>query len=289
MKEITVKTPAKVNLFLDVLARENNGFHSLITLFQAIRIFDIIRIFPSRKNDLTLKPDDIVIEHNIAWDVIDRIKRIRKLDTYFKITIEKNIPMGAGLGGGSSNACGVLLGIDHLLDLKLTHEEKLHIMRAVGSDTAFFLKGGMQFGMHFGEMLDVIEYPLIYSIVLVYPGIAISTRQAYQALESVMFRKGEKKLKAIIRSLEEKNLDYLIDNLYNIFEEIEYQQYSILPEIKKRLKGEGADNALLSGTGATVYGIFKDTERAKKAFKKMEKEYDKVFLTQPWNQGVILC
>ncbi len=286
MKEIIVKTPAKVNLFLDILTRERDGFHKIVTLFQAIKLYDIIKISKADFTEISIIPNGIEIKHNIIEDILQELRSRRQIKENFKIILFKNIPIGAGLGGGSSDAAGVLIGINSLLNLNLSTKEIKEILSSIGSDTLFFINGGIQFGIHYGEMLERTDAKFNYYILLVYPGFSISTKEAYNLLEPSLFRKGGNRLKNIINAIDEKNLDKLISNLYNIFEMTEFKRYSILAEIKRSLIEEGAENAILSGTGSTVYGIFKERGEAEDALKRLTSRYQKVILTEPLYEGI---
>ncbi len=286
MKKVIVRTPAKVNLFLDVIARETNGYHQIVTLFQAINLYDKIEISLSDTTKINVIPSEITIEHNIIEDVINKLQLEGYITENFNIVLHKQIPIGAGLGGGSADAAGTFIGIKNLLNLQIPDNKIEKILSSIGCDAPFFVKGGLQFGIHYGEMLDTIDTEFKYYVLLVYPGFRVSTEAAYKLLNESLFQKGEKRLENLISSMKEKNLDKLICNVYNIFEEVVYKEYPELGTIKQRLKAEGADNAILSGTGSVVYGIYKEKKRAEEALKKIENSYNRVILAEPVYKGV---
>lgn len=291
MNTVFIKTPAKINLFLDVIAREDNGYHKIVTLFQTISLYDSLEITKSDAKTIILLlssqlPYRPQIRHNIVKDVINKLHSLGYTRENFQIILTKQIPVGAGLGGGSSDAAATLIGINDLLNLNISDDDIEKILSTIGCDAPFFVKGGLQLGIHYGEMLDTINTAFKYYILLVYPGFQVSTKTAYKLLNKSLFRKGEKKLENIISAIDEKNLDKLICNLYNIFEEVVYKKYPELYAIKKHLIAEGAENALLSGTGSVVYGIYKDEEKAKEVFRRIVRLYKIVIPAMPVYTGV---
>jgi len=284
MNRIRLKAPAKINLFLDISEQDSNGFHKIVTLFQAIDLFDELKIEKSGESEIDIIPDNIIIENNIINKVIKKISS----GNGYRIRLYKNIPIGAGLGGGSSDAAATLIGIAALENHKYREEELTDILSSIGKDSPFFIQGGTQIGINYGETLESEDVDFEYYIILIYPGYEISTKKVYNSISSRDFRKGEKNLEKIITAIKEKNLDKLVNNLYNIFEIVIFKEYSDLLDIKEELIKNGADNALVSGTGSTVYGIFKERSKAVEVYNKLRRVYKKIYLVKPYYRGVTI-
>ena len=285
--KISIKTPAKINLFLDVIEREKAGFHKIITLFQAVSLFDEIIIKKSKTTRIHVNKGQLNDKHNIVEDVIDAYRKKFGIQQDFKITIKKKIPIGAGLGGGSSNAAAVLWGINQLLDLNLPYKELVQMGQNIGKDVPFFFYGGTQFGRHYGEVLDKIDIKLDYYILIVYPELEISTKESYRELKVADSNKGKKHLKQVSQALKSGNSNILIRNLYNIFEKNAFKKFPVLKEIKDELIENGAENALMSGSGSAIFGIFKNKKNVKKANKNLKKKCKCVILVEPFYYGLI--
>jgi 4-diphosphocytidyl-2-C-methyl-D-erythritol kinase len=181
-----------------------------------------------------------------------------------KITINKSIPTGAGLGGGSSNAAYALSGIDQYLKLNTPIKYLMQIASTIGSDTPFFLgEQNSAFGSGRGEILDYFNITLPYSILLVYPGIHISTPEAYSSLNRKASYHSESDFQSIINDSLEKPESLL--KLRNDFEEPVFKSYPILFDIKEQLYHDKARFALMSGSGSTIFGLFESIDDAKNA------------------------
>ena len=287
--KVIINTPAKINLFLDVIAREKSGFHSIITLFQAISLFDTIIVKKSRENRIIVNNKQLKGRHNIVEDVVEYYRQKYGIQQNFSIKIKKRIPIGAGMAGGSSDAAAVLWGINRLMDLNLSYEELVQIGQAIGKDVPFFFHGGIQFGTHYGEILEKVNIKLDYYILAVYPDFEIPTKESYQGLERKDFnKKGKKYLQQVHQAEKCVDSDILVKNLYNIFEKNAFNKFPVLKEIKDKLLENGADNALMSGSGSVIFGLFKNKKNAKKINKKLKNEYKYVILVEPFYYGLII-
>ena len=285
-RKITIKAPAKINLFLDVIDKEKQGFHRIITLFQAVTLFDRIIIKKSDNDRITVNNDQLKGKPNIVEDVINCYRKRYKITQKFNIKIKKNIPVGAGLAGGSTDAAAVLWGINRLLGLNLSFNELRSISVSIGKDIPFFFSGGIQIGRRYGDILSRLSIKFKYYILIVYPGFEISTKESYKMLKKKDFNRGKESLKEDYFSIKEENLDRLTGNLYNIFEKKAFKKYPILKNIKNDLIKNGAENALMSGTGSAVFGIFKKKKNIKKVNKKLKNKYKSVIFVKPFHYGL---
>ncbi len=277
---ISFKTPAKVNLGLHILGKREDGFHELETLFQMVKLFDEIKIecLPSGLELVCNRPDIPQDEGNLA------IKAAKILQTQFpdrckgaRIHLNKNIPHGAGLGGGSGNAAGVLLGLNFLWDLKLKRKDLILIASQLGSDVPFFLLSPCAIGRGRGEFLEPVKSSIRFYILMVYPGFAVSTALVYSNLK-LKLTKRQNNISILKNFLLRSEYAQLGASWSNDLEPIVFQEHPGLSDIKKEMLALGAKGALLSGSGSTVFGIFDNPEIAKNAYTQLDRDGFTLFL-----------
>ncbi len=267
---VTVLAPAKINLILRVLDRRSDGYHNLWSLMQTVALEDEIRISPQtvsgdirlRCNVAGLATDRSNLVYRAAAAVLDRAGSGQGLD----IDLVKRIPMGAGLGGGSSDAAATIRALNQALCLGWSAETMSEVGQALGSDVPFFFyaPSGCVWGR--GELVKPIRLQGSRWIVLVNPGFPVETRWAYQQLTST--RAEVRPLSPAIRDIEQESaLDWSRATALaeNDFEEAVFSAYPLLRRIKQDLLAQGAETALLSGSGATVYGVFTEEATARRA------------------------
>ncbi len=259
MESISLTSPAKINLGLWVGRKRADGYHEIITTIVPLELHDIINI-RKEKRGIRVKTSgirlDLSVKHNLAYRAAELFFQETKIQSGCFITIKKNIPVGAGLGGGSSNAATVLSGLNRIFGSPLKYNELKKLAIKLGSDVPFFLLGVPCVARGRGERLRPVNLPRL-DLLLHYPGFAISTVWAYSQLD----RQREKLTsppispKILCYKLRRKELAGLAKQLYNSFEEIVFQKYPALAEVKNLLLANGAIAASLSGSGSTVYGL----------------------------------
>jgi 4-diphosphocytidyl-2-C-methyl-D-erythritol kinase len=282
MTAISFKTPAKVNLGLNILGKREDGFHELETLFQMVNWCDEIKIEPLT-DGLELicnQPDIPNDERNLV------IKAARLLQTRYpdqckgaRIHLNKNIPHGAGLGGGSGNAAGVLLGLNFLWGLNLKRQDLILLASELGSDVPFFLLSPCAIGRSRGEILESVKSSIKFYILMVYPGFALSTAWVYQNLK-LKLTKQENNISILKNLLLQSKFAQIGETWANDLELVVFQEYPEILEIKNELLALGAKGALLSGSGSTVFGMFDDLETAKSAYTRLERGGFRLFLAE---------
>ncbi len=279
---ISFKTPAKVNLGLHILSKREDGFHELETLFQMVNWCDEIKIeCLSRGLELVCNQPDIPIdEGNLA------IKAAHILQTRFpdrckgaRIHLNKNIPHGAGLGGGSGNAAGVLLGLNFLWDLKLKRDDLISMASELGSDVPFFLFSPCAIGRGRGEILEPVKSSIRFYILMVYPGFAVSTASVYGNLK-LKLTKRENNISILKNFLLQSKFAQLGATWSNELEPVVFKEHPGLSGIKKEMLALGAKGALLSGSGSTVFGIFDNPETANNALARLDRGEFRLFLAE---------
>lgn len=279
MNEIEIQARAKINIGLFVKGRRSDGFHELESFFQEIDFYDIVTVKPS--DQLSFETDSTALsaeQDNLCLRAA-RLLKEQKSISGADIKLQKNIPIGAGLGGGSSDAAAVLRGLNILYDLHITDDELQDLGSRLGSDVPFFIRGGSAHVSGRGEVIRSVDGRLDYSIVLVLPEVFISTPWAYKNLNLGLTKKNHNiKLQGF--ELQQYPLSAFQENFKNDFENLVYKTYPDLKKIKQKLSELGAEFASLSGSGAAIYGLFSNAEKAGAAAETLKNMY-RVVLTHP--------
>jgi 4-diphosphocytidyl-2-C-methyl-D-erythritol kinase len=266
-----IKSFAKINLGLEVLGKREDGFHEIRTLFQAIDFFDVLefREIPGDKIALLGSTDNISWgEDNLVHRAAAMLKEKTGWSRGVEIHVEKNIPAGGGLGGGSSNAAITLYALNRFWNLGFTPAELSRMGMRLGSDVPYFLRGGLCLGSGRGERITEKEDLPAYSCLLFPPDVFISTAEVYQNLGISLTSKG--KVSKISRFLDNRNL-------YELENDLEETVFTLFPQIKARknlMRSLGAGLSAVSGSGSAVFGLFPDKEKAGKAFEEIKSGQD---------------
>lgn len=251
-KTVTVPAYAKINLGLRVLGKRADGFHELRTVFQTISLADRLTITyaPAARTVVSVEGMPGVGD-NLAARAAHAVLTELRLKAAVQIYIEKRIPLGAGLGGGSSDAAAILLALPALAERSIP-PARLHALAIpLGSDVPFFLMGGTALGLGRGEELYPLEDLPKFHGVLVTPGIHVSTPEAYRALSPTLTDPDRK-----LADFQESVLHPLAQPLVNDFEAVVFAQHPRLKALKRKLLKHGADQALMSGSGSSIFGLF---------------------------------
>ena len=268
---ITVSAPAKINLILRVLDRRADGYHNLWSIMQTTGLEDDITIKLNRDHaeirlqcDISsLSTDQTNLVVRAAAAVLRRCERTLGLD----MTLTKRIPMGAGLGGGSSDAAATIIALNRLLNLGWSATEMAEVGQALGSDVPFFFFAPSAVVTGRGEHVNPVRMKGDRWIVLVNPGFSVETKWAYRELSST--RPHVPTLsdqQAVLNREREPSWEQIVQAAENDFEPPVFAAHPDLRAIKRDLLTQGAEAALLSGSGATVFGVFRDEARAKHAY-----------------------
>lgn len=260
-----IRSYAKINWTLDVLFKRQDGYHELRTIYQTVSLHDTLTIIETADtielacNDPRV-PND---ETNLAFKAAELLRGVAGIQKGARIEIEKRIPVAAGLGGGSSNAAATLLALTKLWKVEIDERELIRIAASLGSDVPFFLIGGTALGVGRGEEVYPIEQIQSEHLLLVNPGFAVSTRNAYQKLSRLT--RPEAALNIPFTLLAAKGISGLPLEARNDLEEVVLTAHPEIAEVKRRLVGLSARHALMSGSGATVFGVFDNSQMTERA------------------------
>lgn len=258
-----LRSKSKINLGLKVLNKRSDGLHNIVTIFQEVDFGDKIQLVKHKtgcqiKSDVDWIPID---NSNICHKAYSALCHELNQDFGVKISLEKRIPVGSGIGGGSANAATTLIGLNSLYNLGLNDKKLESIAVNIGADVPFFIRGGTQIGQETGGKLSPITKKLEAAVLLVIPRVSISTEWAYSQLKNKL-----KSDNSILRFVDLMRKDFLSFKFFeNDFEKIVIPAYPEIGSIKNKLLDSGAKFASLSGSGSTVFGIFDDNVFAKKA------------------------
>lgn len=263
-RHLTIKAPAKVNYLLDVIRRRPDGYHDLRMIMQRVNLCDEIAITLHDSADLTVGcgrdevPDG---PDNIAWKAARIMLDLAGSPQGATISITKNIPVAAGLGGGSSDAASVLMGMNELLGLNLSDQHLMEIGVKLGADVPFFIFKKTALAQGIGEQLLAMPPMPKAWILLVNPGVAVSTAWVYKSLQ-LTNQKELAKLPGFFDSIND-----ICSILSNDLEDVTIPAFPVIAEIKSSMLRLGASGAMMSGSGPTVFGLFADQESAENARK----------------------
>ncbi|MDZ7263874.1 MAG: 4-(cytidine 5'-diphospho)-2-C-methyl-D-erythritol kinase [candidate division KSB1 bacterium] len=280
MHEVQLKSFAKINIGLKVVAQRPDGYHEIETIFQLIDLSDRIKISLLPQNEIIIRCSDPRVpigEQNICYRAAQRLQQALQINRGVQIDIEKQIPVGSGLGGGSSNAAAVLGGLARLLQVRLPERQLHSIAAELGADVPYFLSGGTAYGTGRGDVLQAISLPFRFQVVLIIPNIEVSSRWAYRNF-NFSLTKIKKSIKLSHLFLNCAGIDFLKHVICNDLEEVVFQQHSLLRCFKEWLYERGAFLAAMSGSGSAIYGLFENHEAA-----------NEVVTTFPWPFRVVLA
>lgn len=287
MDQIALKAPAKINLSLAITGKRADGYHLLRSVMQSVTLYDSVRISKTADQKITIICDKAEIpcdRSNIVYKAAEAFFSYTGLPiSGLAIQLEKRIPSQAGLGGGSADGSAVILGLNKLFETGLGTAELCRIGETVGADVPFCLIGGTALAEGIGEQLTPVSpLPNCYMIIAK-PPVGSSTVEAYRKYDEATWQYTDH-TDALLNSLAKQDLKEASGYLFNLFE-----QLVPLPEvqtIKTLLLQNGGLQAVMSGSGSAVYGIFDNKEKAEKAFAVCQKEYQEVFFCVPCSEGI---
>ncbi|HZX10734.1 MAG TPA: 4-(cytidine 5'-diphospho)-2-C-methyl-D-erythritol kinase [Acidobacteriota bacterium] len=268
-----VKAFSKINLGLEVLKKRDDGYHDIRTLFQSISLHDSIEVDLYSSDKIVINGSDRSIswgKENLVYKAAYIMKEQAMTDKGIHIHVQKNIPAGAGLGGGSSDAAVTLLALNKILGLNLRKDELKEFGKGLGADVPYFFEGGLCIGTKRGDEISLIDdLPKLFCL-LVLEGTSVSTRSVYKSFgESLTSRDKESKIIEFLSTRE-------LGGLENDLEETVFQLHPQIEDVKHLVMKTEPVLSLVSGTGSVVFGIFRSEEKARTAVKRIEKVYPTV-------------
>lgn len=281
--EVRIEAPAKINLYLDILKRRADGYHEVEMLMQTVSLSDVVTIRKTGDccinlnctSEVTDRPQD-----NTAYIAAGKFFAHTKIENSgINISLQKKIPQGAGLAGGSADAAAVLIGLDRLFNTGLPKSELTKIGEQIGADVPFCIYGGTMLATGTGTILKPLPAIPKCWMVIVKPSFSVSTKSAYEASDRCAAMPRFQTASRLTSAIKAEDLRGIAKNLYNRFESV--LNLEEVSEIKGMLNKNGALNSCMTGTGSAIYGIFDDEEKAQTCKKVLSTAYDQVFLATP--------
>lgn len=280
--KIILNAPAKINWSLYILNKREDGFHNIVSLLQCIDLYDTISFEESGSIEL-ITDMDLPVEQNIIFRTAILLQKHSGMNRGVRITLEKRIPSGAGLGGGSSDAACTIIGLNKLWGLSMGIDEMKSIGAKLGSDVPFFFHCPIAIARGRGDILTPLSISEPFALLIVKPHLSISTAWAYEELYNrrklTKMNESINNIQLIFNSLKERNFSILSSFVQNDFEDVVIRQHPVIGTIKRRLLDAGAFLALMSGSGSTVFGLFENKDRAVEATRYFEHYWNKVVET----------
>lgn len=287
LEQITIAAPAKINLSLDITGKLENGYHALDTIMQTISIEDKITLAKTGRQISVLCDHPQVPQGNgnICHKAAEAFFEKTALEGGVIITIDKNIPVAAGLAGGSSDAAAVIKGLNLLYGTGLTQREMCEIGLKCGADVPYCIVAGTCRAKGIGEKLTKLPSFAGVYIVLVVPDFFVSTEWAYKNydLNSPDEKPRTEELISYIRGRDIKNT---AERMANVLESVTAKKHPEIQEIKNDIKKSGACGSVMSGSGPSVFGLFENEEKARIAFSVIREKYNRSYLTLTVDGGI---
>lgn len=284
--EIKIKSPAKINLALDIKGKRDDGYHNVEMVMQSVNLYDVITITSADHKDIKInfnKDLNIDIKRNTAYHAAKLFFEHAGIENDgINIYIEKNIPISAGLAGGSSDAAGVLVGLNNLFNKDYSKTELAGIGSKIGADVPFCIYGGTMLATGTGTELKKLNASPNCYFVLTKPDLSISTEEAYKLSDNTTFN-NYGSVGSVVDALNSKNIEKLSKSVFNRFSQI--IAVDELYDIEKIAYKSGSLASCMSGSGPTVFSMFTDLNLANECIMNLNKKYRDVFLCLPVGSG----
>lgn len=283
---ITRNAYAKINLGLDVVRRLPNGYHEVRMIMQNVGIYDVLT-FAKTESGITLRVDheELPVDgNNLICKAASLLLETAGVEGGVSITLEKHIPIAAGMAGGSTDAAAAFLGINELYEIGYSMEQLKALGVQIGADIPYCIQGGTALAEGIGELLSELPAPPQCHLVVAKPDINVSTMFVYENLRANELQE-HPDITGMIEAIKEGSLKGITDRLGNVLETVTVPAYPVIQEIKDAMLKAGAENALMSGSGPTVFGIFKELAMAEQAAEEIRVSglAGQVFVTEFYN------
>lgn len=284
MERIERNAYAKINLGLDVLRRRDDGYHEVKMIMQTVGICDTLTFTKKKEPGILLKTDrdDLSVgEDNLICRAAKLLFEKAHITQGAEIFLQKRIPVAAGMAGGSTDAAAAFLGLNELFSLHYSLEELQALGVTLGADIPYCLMGGTALSEGIGEILSRLPSPPQCVLLIAKPDINVSTRFVYENLHADKLNR-HPDIDGMADAIRAGSLKGITDRLGNVLETVTVKEYPIIERIKELMKAAGAEGALMSGSGPTVFGIFTDKEPARAAEDKIRTQLsvEEVFITE---------
>lgn len=287
MFEMRLKALAKINLGLDVIRRREDGYHEVKMIMQTVRLFDRISIRKTKSEKIQVKINLFYLpenENNLVYKAAKLLMDEFKITQGVLINLQKFIPVAAGMAGGSSDAAAVLYGMNRMFHLGLSTQELMERGVKIGADVPYCIMRGTALAEGIGERLTELSPMPECKVLIAKPPISVSTKFVYENLKLDEHTQ-HPDIDLLIQDIESGSLKEIAAHMGNVLERVTVPNYPVIAEIKEQMIRDGALNAMMSGSGPTVFGLFDDNEKAEYAYGRMREGNlaKQVYLTEIYN------
>lgn len=287
MDEITLKALAKINLGLDVLRRREDGYHEVRMIMQTIHLYDKLHIVKEKESGIRITTNLSYVptnESNLVYKAGKLLMDEFQIQEGVSVDLMKRIPVAAGMAGGSSDAAAMLYGMNEIFGLGLTRKQLMERGVKIGADVPYCLMRGTALAEGIGEKLTQLPPMVKCPVLIAKPQISVSTKFVYENLK-LTEETNHPNIDLLLHDIEDGDLHAIANHMGNVLETVTIPHYPIIAQIKEKMLNDGAINAMMSGSGPTVFGLFEEEETAKKAYHAMLKSglAKQVYLTTIYN------
>lgn len=272
MEQIQLKAMAKINLGLDVVRRMENGYHEVRMIMQTVGLYDELILMKTAEPGIRIYTEHAEIptdESNLIYKTAKLLMENYSVTGGVEIKLQKNIPIAAGMAGGSTDAAATFVGMNELFGLGLSEEELRKMAVRIGADVPYCIMGGTALSEGIGEILTPLAPAPDCYLVIAKPDISVSTKFVYENLHANKLQK-HPDIDGMIQAIEDGSLERVAEHMENVLETVTIREYPVIEQMKNLMKEKGALNALMSGSGPTVFGIYTDKETAETAYAAMK-------------------
>ena len=274
MNQIELKALAKINLGLDVLGKRENGYHDVRMVMQSVYLYDDVKIEKTEAPGIVIETNLSFLptgDSNIAYRAAQLLKEEFQIAEGIKIALNKHIPVAAGLAGGSSNAAAVLFGMNRMFRLGLSQRELMERGVRLGADVPYCIMRGTVLAEGIGEELNVLPPMPKCTVLIAKPPVSVSTKAVYEALDAKEIAE-HPDIDGIIEGLEKQCLKQVASCMGNVLEKVTIPMHPAIEQIKQEMKAAGALNAMMSGSGPSVFGLFENRAAAWEAQRRIREK-----------------
>lgn len=289
MKEISVKALAKINLGLDVVRKRADGYHEVRMVMQTIHLFDRLEITRNPSGRITMSvnlPFLPTNENNLVYKAAALLKEEFQIKDGIDVKLHKHIPVAAGMAGGSTDAAAVLYGMNRIFGLGLSREQLMERGVKLGADVPYCVMRGTALAEGIGEELTALPPMVKCPVLIAKPQISVSTKFVYENLK-LNEKTVHPNIDKLVADIRAKDLRAIASDMGNVLETVTIPNYPVIAEIKEHMMEHGALNAMMSGSGPTVFGLFEDEDKAAAAYEAMRESNlaRQVYLTSIYNNA----
>lgn len=277
-----VASYAKANLYLKIGKKLKSGYHHIQSVMQLVQLHDMVTFERLKTDDIIIESNNKELEstENLVYKAADILRKDYKKHDGMKITLQKAIPISAGLGGGSSNAATTLLTLQKLWKLKVSQKKMIEYGMRIGSDVPFFVVGQSSLVEGTGDKVKMLPKGIPMNVVLVNPGTKVSTEWAYKEFDKLKKKEKAPPITKVLDAIKKKDVKGVAKNMHNDFDPIVEKKHPIVSDIKRHFRKFDAINSIVTGSGATVMGVFDSIYVAREAYFKLKDLYPFVYLTK---------